>query len=130
MEPFAPEKGIAFCGLACCVCGENQTCPGCRADGCPEKQSCGILRCCRERGLEGCWDCPEFPCGQPMLQKPRVRAFCCLAARYGAAALIERLGQNAAQGVRYHWPGMLVGDYDVPENEKEIMSLVFGERLR
>ena len=65
-----------------------------------------------------------------MLQKPRVRAFCRLAARYGAAALIERLGQNAAQGVRYHWPGMLVGDYDVPENEKEIMSLVFGEGLR
>ena len=23
------EKGIAYCGLACCLCSHNEACPGC-----------------------------------------------------------------------------------------------------
>lgn len=122
---FAPEKGVAFCGLACCVCGENTHCPGCRAGGCPGGAECPLSACCRGRGLAGCWDCPDFPYAQPMLQKPRVRAFCRLAARYGADALTRRLGENEARGLRYHHPGRLTGDYDAPGDEEAVMALVF-----
>ena len=127
MGTFAPEKGIAYCGLACCVCSENERCPGCRQDGCLDKETCRHLICCREKGLEGCWACPEFPCGQPLFQKPRVRAFCTLAARYGTENLICRLGEQAAQGVQYHWPGQLIGDYDVPREEAGICAMLFED---
>lgn len=127
MRTFAPEKGIAYCGLACCACRENDSCPGCRQDGCPEKASCIHLNCCREKGLEGCWACPSYPCDQPLFRKPRVRAFCTLAARYGPDALTERLGRQAARGVQYHWPGQLVGDYDVPKREDEICAMVWND---
>ena len=62
-----------------------------------------------------------------MFQKPRVRAFCTLAAKYGMEKLICRLGEQAAQGVQYHWPGQLIGDYDVPLEEAEICAMVFQE---
>lgn len=127
MGIFAPEKGIACCGLACCVCSENERCPGCRQEGCPDKETCRHLICCREKGLDGCWACPEFPCGQPLFQKPRVRAFCTLAARYGTEHLICRLGEQAAQGVQYHWPGQLIGDYDVPQEEAGICAMIFED---
>jgi NifB/MoaA-like Fe-S oxidoreductase len=28
------NKQIAYCGLACCMCSENESCVGCRNDGC------------------------------------------------------------------------------------------------
>ena len=34
------ELGIARCGLACCICSENQNCAGCNADTCPDKDWC------------------------------------------------------------------------------------------
>jgi hypothetical protein len=52
------RKGLTFLGredswLVCKKC-----CKG--GDGNPE---CEIRKCCRERGLEICFDCSEFPCG-------------------------------------------------------------------
>jgi hypothetical protein len=41
----------AIAGLLC-----NTTC---RLGGCPTF-SCTILECCRDNGLEGCWQCGEF----------------------------------------------------------------------
>lgn len=41
--------------------GSGEGCPGCRAGGgYPE---CQIRVCARERGLELCARCPDFPCG-------------------------------------------------------------------
>ena len=79
------DKGIAFCGLACCVCGQNETCAGCRNDGCENREWCKNRSCCLEKGLSGCWECPDFPCQDTMLDKMRVRAFARFIREYGEA---------------------------------------------
>ena len=42
------EKGIARCGLACCLCARE--CPGCQADGCAGAAWCENRRCSMEKG--------------------------------------------------------------------------------
>ncbi len=120
-------KGLAFCGLACCVCSENANCSGCRSGGCQNAAACRMAACCRAKGLAGCWQCPAFPCGEPMLQKPRVRAFGRFAAAHGEAALLKRLASDEAAGVRYHHPGLLTGDYDALGGEEAILAFLETE---
>lgn len=77
------SKGMAYCGLACCICSENATCAGCRNAGCKDKEWCKSFNCCKEKGLNGCWECTEFPCQSQMRDKLRVRTFAKLIATYG-----------------------------------------------
>ena len=52
-------KSIGYCGLACGVC--THACnPDCRGGG--GEKGCHHRDCCVEKGLEGCWECAEFPC--------------------------------------------------------------------
>lgn len=117
-------KGIAYCGLACCVCGHNATCAGCRNEGCEGKDWCKSFQCCKEKGLSGCWACAEFPCENPMFEKTRVRAFARFIAEYGEERLMELLERNEAAGMVYHYEGQLTGDYDIPETEEGIWALI------
>ncbi len=117
-------KGIAYCGLACCVCSENASCNGCRSRGCKGTEWCKSFNCCKDKGLNGCWECPDFPCGNEMLDKPRVRAFAKFITEYGEDKLMDALGRNEAAGVKYHYEGELVGDYDKPQTEEEIRQLI------
>lgn len=121
---FAPEKGVAFCGLACCVCSENVSCAGCRMDGCEGKDWCKSYTCCKADQLEGCWECRQFPCGYDMLQKLRVRTFAKYIAQNGEEKLIRALEKNEQNGVLYHYPGQLTGDYDLFEREEDIVRLI------
>lgn len=41
---------------------ENVRCDGCRADGRIADTSCQARLCARERGVESCAQCAEFPC--------------------------------------------------------------------
>jgi hypothetical protein len=50
---------IGYCGYACIVCPGGCACKASPDNGDP---SCPIRICCQERGLQGCWDCDEFPC--------------------------------------------------------------------
>jgi hypothetical protein len=55
------EASVAYCGYLCGACpGTAQGCPGCKAGGgdtdCPQRT------CCAEKGLQGCWECGDFPC--------------------------------------------------------------------
>ena len=118
-------KGFAYCGLACCLC-EEAGCQGCRAGGCPQGGRCAIRRCCREQGLAGCWECERFPCAQPLLQKPRVRAFVRFLRDRGAPALCARLATGEAAGMAYHHPGALTGDYDALGGEEAIYRYLRG----
>lgn len=34
------EKGIAYCGLACCLCDEEKSCKGCKQGACKEQEKC------------------------------------------------------------------------------------------
>lgn len=118
------EKGLAYCGLACCVCSENGNCVGCRKDGCKDKEWCKSFNCCKEKGIYGCWECKEFPCENKMLNKLRVRAFSRFIAKYGEEKLMECLKHNEENGMLYHYENELVGDYDKPNTEEEVIQLI------
>lgn len=125
------DKSIAYCGLACCVCSENNKCPGCQAGGCDIHGWCKNYNCCREKGLNGCWECGDFEskaaepaCKGSMLDKPRIRAFAKFAKEYGTDELIRCLLRNKANGIIYHYDGQLVGDYDKCKTEEEIIEMI------
>lgn len=118
------EKGIAYCGLACCVCDQNADCPGCRNEGCSGKEWCKNFNCCRQKGLKGCWECSEFPCRGGMLDKLRIRTFAKFIKEHGELKLMDCLAQNEKNGVIYHYSGALVGDYDVALTEDEIINII------
>ena len=118
------ELGFAPCGLACCLCGENETCPGCRSDGCPNREACKNRLCCAEKALDGCWACPGFPCAGGMLGKPRIRAFAAYLKAHGAEKLLDRLARNEREGLLYHYPGQIIGDYDLFDTQTEIWSAI------
>jgi hypothetical protein len=123
-----PEKGIGYCGLACCVCGENATCVGCRNEGCTDKEWCKNFNCCKTKGLAGCWECAEFPCRGGMLTKIRIRAFANFIKQYGTQKLMECLDRNEKAGIIYHYEGQIIGDYDVLITEESIINmLLYGK---
>lgn len=117
------EKGIAYCGLACCVCGENETCIGCKEKGCKDVDTCEIHKCCTEKGIDGCYACVT-PCHHEMLQKPRVKVFNQFMKAYGKESLMDCLEFNEKQGIQYHYRNELIGDYDQCVNEKAICTLL------
>lgn len=118
------KKGIAYCGLACCVCGENATCTGCRNEGCKDKDWCKPFKCCKEKGLNGCWECPDFPCKNRMLDQLRIRTFAKFIAEFGEKKLLDALEKNESDGIKYHYNGKLSGDYDRLQSEEEIIQLL------
>lgn len=109
------ELGIAPCGLACCLCSENDTCPGCRAEGCRDKDWCENRKCAGERGLEGCWQCADLSCRKGLLVKDKPYGFTKFARKHGVDKLLRCLEENEARGVVYHREG-ITGDYDGIEN--------------
>ena len=70
-RPVKRYPTIAACGLDCGLCpryytaGESR-CPGCAGRGFFEKHpSCSFITCCvRDRHLEACGECSEFPCSK------------------------------------------------------------------
>ena len=112
------EIGLAYCGLACCVCDKNDTCVGCRNEGCTGREWCLHYNCCREKGLNGCWECDEFPCDKNQngfnmhKKKYRALAFAEFIQEHGEDAMLDCLARNEAAGIVYHYPGTLDGDYD------------------
>ena len=118
------ELGLARCGLACCLCDEHENCLGCDANGCPGANDCRNLLCSKERGLKGCFECPDYPCDSPMLQKPRLRVFSELRKELGDETLLDLLALREQEGVVYHDAGQLTGDYDRPVSDAAIRQLV------
>jgi hypothetical protein len=59
---------LAACGLNCGLCPRFHTnggskCPGCAGEGFFTKHpSCSVLTCCRQRMIEYCYECDEYPC--------------------------------------------------------------------
>lgn len=121
-------KAAAYCGLACCVCSHREDCPGCQDGGCESHASCKNYNCCREKGLNGCWECADFPCGGSMLDNPRIRAFAEFVRRYGMEELESCLLRNRENGIVYHYEGQLVGDYDRCRTEEDIISMIKNGR--
>lgn len=114
------EKGIARCGLACCLCTEN--CAGCGGDGCPDAGWCENRRCSMEKGLEHCFEC-ESICRKGLLGKLKPYAFSRFVQRYGEEKLLDCLERNEKNGVVYHRSGV-TGDYDDFDDAEELIRFI------
>ncbi len=118
------ELGIARCGLACCLCSENQHCSGCYADDCAGSAWCEVRKCCIEKGIERCCECGEADvCQKGILSKMKPHAFTVFAKKYGMDKLMKCLENNEKRGIVYHRSG-IVGDYDECSDVNEMMRLI------
>ena len=120
---------IAYCGLVCGLCHLRTDCDGCRntARLCDRSDVCYQRKCCLQKGLPGCWECAEFPCGRDMHAPPhdlKIRAFVAFMQAEGAGALIECLLKNAEQGILYGHGR----DYDGRSSEEEVIRLLKSNR--
>lgn len=104
------ELGIARCGLACCLCSENETCRGCDSGDCSDFDWCENRKCSMARSITYCHECSE-DCRKGLLAKVKPYGFTLFVKRYGAEALLDCLERNEALGVVYHREGFC-GDYD------------------
>lgn len=124
IKAFDASKGIAFCGLACCVCSENKTCDGCKKGACQDRVNCKNYNCSKSKKLKGCWECSDFPCDCPMYVQLRTKTFSKYVAKNGLDRLIRALKNNEECGVIYHYEGQLTGDYDLFQSEEEIIQFI------
>ena len=127
------ELGIARCGLACCLCSENEKCKGCKQDGfldlswCKDAEWCENRKCCIAKGIDACWVCQDSACRKGLFAgKIKARVFTEYARRYGTEALLDRLEANEKNGIVYHREG-IIGDYDDFDDPEELMEIVKNE---
>lgn len=116
------ELGIARCGLACCLCSENESCKGCNSGDCPDKDWCENRKCSEEKGLEHCYECSE-DCKKGLLGKIKPYAFSLVAKEYGEQYLLDCLQKNEQNGVIYHREG-ISGDYDDFDDVEKLVSFI------
>lgn len=116
------ELGIARCGLACCLCSENDKCSGCNSDACPDKDWCENRRCTIEKGISHCYECNE-DCKKGLLNKIKPYTFTLFAKRYGEQKLLDCLEVNEKNGVIYHRDG-INGDYDDFNSVEKLMDFI------
>ena len=121
------ELGIARCGLACCICSENDHCGGCDSGDCPGFSWCENRKCSAEKNLKHCYECGE-DCRKQLLAKIKPYGFTLFVKRYGEAELLDCLERNEKNGVVYHRQGV-TGDYDdFNDVEKLIRFIRAGKR--
>ncbi len=116
------ELGIARCGLACCLCSENDRCGGCGSGECPDKNWCENRKCSIEKNIPHCYGCGE-DCRKGMLSKIKPYAFSQFAKRYGKEALLDCLEQNEKNGIVYHREG-ITGDYDDFDDAEKLIDFI------
>jgi len=92
MEERDLNRTIAYCGLVCGICvhatAEREACPGCRHGGGDKR--CYQRTCCQDNGLQGCWECDEFPCEHGYFADPAWRGIC-----IGSIEAIRDLGPHS-----------------------------------
>lgn len=116
------EMGVARCGLACCLCSENDHCRGCDSGECPDASWCENRKCSLARAISHCHACQE-DCRRGILSKIKPYGFTLFARRYGVQALLDRLERNEQNGVVYHREGV-VGDYDDFTDVEELIRFI------
>lgn len=121
------ELGIARCGLACCLCTENEHCRGCDSGDCPGVNGCENRYCSMEKSISHCYECEEN-CKKGLLQKIKPYGFNLFIKRYGKEALLDCLERNEKNGVVYHRSGV-DGDYDDFVDVEELIHFILtGKR--
>ena len=122
------KNGVGACGLVCALCKhymsnsdgkDKKTCLGCAS-----KIGCEIKACCEEKGITHCFLCPDMPCGHDTLTETRVRVPNETAKNEGPDKLAEYLYKNLRNGITYHRPDGVAGDYDRCKTEQELLDLL------
>lgn len=116
------EFGIARCGLACCLCSENDHCGGCNSGDCPGTSWCENRKCSMEKYHDHCFDC-DLDCRKGMFTKIKPYGFTLFVRRYGVDELLDCLERNEKAGVVYHREG-IIGDYDDFEDVEELIQFI------
>ena len=119
---------IAYCGLVCKFCHLAASCGGCKSEAncCGRHMSeggCFQHNCCVEKGLNGCWECGEFPCGEDMFSSShdvRLRAFVRCAKEEGVEKLAEYVLKNQEKNIVYGHGR----DYDGLGSEEAVLELL------
>lgn len=122
------KDSIAYCGLVCAFCHEAPHCGGCKSNAnyCGKRLSadgCYHYRCCREKGLSGCWECDIGPCDRDMFSEQhdiRNRTFVKCARLEGIEKLAEYVLRNQEAGIQYGWNR----DYDRLGSEEAVLDLL------
>ena len=124
------ELGIARCGLACCLCSENDICKGCKREGfvelswCKDKEWCEVRKCGINKNLNGCYEChPANCCKGIYIDNIKARAFAEYAHRYGVENLLDCLERNEKAGIIFD-RGDFVGDYDEFNDLEELINFI------
>ena len=127
------KDSVSYCGLVCRLCSFNEK-VNCI---CKAKNHCGRNRtpdgcfqykCCREKGLGGCWECSDFSCDKDMLNGHiRIKTFIKCIKEDGLDNFAEYILRNRKNGVVYHRSGY-TGDYDLDTEEKILHLLRIGEK--
>ena len=121
------ETSIAYCGLISDFCYPNGGC-SCKSDNhCGKRLSpegCFQYRCCTAKKLNGCWECPDAPCGIDMLapDKIKMRAFVKCIKEDGIVTFIDYMNRNKENGIVYH-RNSIFGDYDLA-TEQDVLELL------
>lgn len=116
------EMGIARCGLACCLCSENETCGGCESGACQDKDWCECRSCSMKNGIGHCYECSDI-CRKGLLAKMKPYGFTVFAGRYGERELLDCLERNEKNGIVYHRQG-IIGDYDDFEDTETLIEFI------
>ena len=120
------ELGLARCGLACCLCSENEHCSGCDSGECPDKDCCENRKCSLSKNIEHCYECSEA-CRKGLLAKIKPYAFTEFARKYGENTLLDCLEKNEKNGVIYHREG-INGDYDDFNDAEALIQFIWTGR--
>lgn len=121
------ELGIARCGLACCLCSENEHCSGCNSGNCPDKNWCENRKCSIQKRIAHCYECQE-DCHKGLLSKIKPYGFTAFAKRFGEEELLNCLERNEKSGVVYHREG-IIGDYDNFDDVENLIDFIQTGRL-
>jgi hypothetical protein len=116
------QDSIACCGLICKLCKEAKSgnCPGCRI----KSGGCAIKECAKEKEIEGCWRCPDYPCDERAMKNTRTKTFIQCARQEGLHKLATYLKNNEDRGIEYHKADGTTGDYDILDSETKVMELL------
>ena len=118
---------IARCGLACCLCSENEHCSGCNSGNCPDKNWCENRKCSIQKRIAHCYECQE-DCHKGLLSKIKPYGFTAFAKRFGEEELLNCLERNEKSGVVYHREG-IIGDYDNFDDVENLIDFIQTGRL-
>lgn len=132
MDQQQIASSVSCCGLICGLCQPPAVCD-CRANNhCGKRlapSGCYQYDCCTARGLRGCWECPDAPCGRDMhaADKVKIRAFIACIREDGLDRFAEYIVRNVENGIVYHREGIF-GDYDLATESAVLRLLRTGRR--